>query len=295
MSGSGAPLDVYVRASGVAARCVLREYSGSVGTAIRLLSPRLRPHVAAVYALVRVADEVVDGAAAGAGVSVAGQRGLLDALEADTECALLTGYSTNVVVQAFAATARPAGIGVELTRPFFASMRRDLDPAPLTSDELPGYIHGSTEVAGLMCLRIFLADSAVTESERRELEAGARRLGAAGQKLDFLRDLPVDWAELGRNYFPGIDPDRMTESQKCALIADIAADLSAAADVIPRLPFSCRRAIVAVHGLFEEIAARVAATPAAELVVRGIRVPTAVKLRIAARAALGGRPRAAAG
>ncbi|WP_349627328.1 squalene/phytoene synthase family protein [Leifsonia sp. C5G2] len=291
MSGTRAPLDAYVRASGVAARSVLQEYSGSVGTAIRLLSPRLRPPVAAVCALVRVADEIVDGAAGGAGLTTGDQRVLLDSLEEDTERALLTGYSTNVVVQAFAAAARPVGIGVELTRPFFASMRRDLDPAWLTSDELPGYIHGSTEVAGLMCLRIFLAGSPVPESDRRRLEAGARRLGAAGQKLDFLRDLPVDWAELGRNYLPGVDPDRMTESQKRALLADIAADLSAAAEVIPRLPVSCRRAIVAVHGLFEEIAARVAATPASELVVRRVSVPAAVKLRIAARAALGGRPR----
>ena len=50
------------------------------------------------------------------GLSLADQRELLDALEADTERAMRTGYSANVVVHAFAVTARAVGIGAELTR-----------------------------------------------------------------------------------------------------------------------------------------------------------------------------------
>ncbi|WP_431247694.1 phytoene/squalene synthase family protein [Leifsonia xyli] len=277
-------LTTYTGAAHAGAATIIHAYSTSFGMATRLLGQRIRPQVEDVYALVRVADEIVDGAAAEAGLSVDDQRELLDALEADTERAMRTGYSANVVVHSFAVTARSAGIGVELTRPFFASMRRDLSPVDFTAEELREYVYGSAEVVGLMCLKVFLADSPVPDETRRRLEGGARRLGAAFQKINFLRDLAVDWTELHRSYFPGIDPARLTERQKLALVVDIDCDLGAAADVIPELPDNCRRAITAAHGLFAELSDRIRETPATELLRRRISVPTRVKLAILARA-----------
>jgi phytoene/squalene synthetase len=280
-------LALYTRAAHCGAATIIREYSTSFGMATRLLGAEVRPRVEDVYALVRVADEIVDGAAAQAGLSTADQRELLDALEADTERALRTGYSANVVVHAFATTARAAGISAELTRPFFASMRRDLSPVDFTADELSAYIYGSAEVVGLMCLAVFLADHPVPDASRRRLEAGARRLGAAFQKINFLRDLAVDYAELGRSYFPGIDPARLTERQKLALVVDIDSDLGAAADAIPELPDNCRRAIAAAHGLFAELSDRIRSTPAGELLRRRISVPNRTKVAIVLRASTG--------
>ncbi|MGN7798461.1 phytoene/squalene synthase family protein [Leifsonia sp. 22587] len=277
-------LTTYTGAAHAGAATIIHAYSTSFGMATRLLSQRIRPQVEDVYALVRVADEIVDGAAAEAGLSVDDQRELLDALEADTERAMRTGYSANVVVHSFAVTARASGIGVDLTRPFFASMRRDLSPVDFSADELRDYVYGSAEVIGLMCLKVFLADAPVPDDVRLRLEAGARRLGAAFQKINFLRDLAVDWSELGRSYFPGIDPARLTERQKLALVVDIDCDLGAAADVIPELPGNCRRAITAAHGLFSELSDRIRATPAPELLTRRVSVPTRVKLAILARA-----------
>jgi phytoene/squalene synthetase len=293
-----APTDLatYTGAAHAGAATIIHAYSTSFGMATRLLAPQLRPGVEDVYALVRVADEIVDGAAAEAGLGLDDQRDLLDALEADTERAMRTGYSANLVVHSFAVTARATGIGAELTRPFFASMRRDLSPVDFSADELRAYVYGSAEVIGLMCLKVFLADDPVPAEVQRRLEAGARRLGAAFQKINFLRDLAVDWAELGRSYFPGIDPDRLTERQKLALVVDIDADLVAAADAIPELPAGCRRAITAAHGLFAELADRIRRTPAHELVSRRVSVPATVKLGILARATvapshpLGSRP-----
>ena len=285
--GSDTDLACYGRAAHRSAATIIHEYSTSFGMATRLLSASVRPGVEDVYALVRVADEIVDGAAAEAGLSVAQIREVLDTLEADTEQALRTGYSANVVVHAFARTARAAGFGAELTRPFFDSMRRDLDPVDFSADELSAYVYGSAEVVGLMCLAVFLADSPAPEATRRRLQAGARRLGAAFQKINFLRDLAVDYAQLGRSYFPGIDPAHLTERQKLALVVDIDCDLGAAADVIPELPDNCRRAIVAAHGLFSELSDRIRATPARELLERRIRVPNGVKLAILLRASTG--------
>ena len=86
------------------AAVVIRAYSTSFAWACRLLAEPVRTHVQNVYALVRIADEVVDDPAA---ATEAVHRGhLLTVLEEETYQALRTGYSTNLVVHAFAGTAR---------------------------------------------------------------------------------------------------------------------------------------------------------------------------------------------
>ncbi|WP_166874125.1 phytoene/squalene synthase family protein [Salinibacterium sp. ZJ450] len=276
-------LALYSRAAHDSAARVIGAYSTSFGLATRLLAPSVRPHVENIYALVRVADEIVDGSAEQAGLDVAAQRELLDALEVETERAIRLGYSANLVVHSFAQTARETGIGSDLTAPFFSSMRRDLSPVAFTEQELRDYIYGSAEVVGLMCLRVFLAGETVPAAERHQLEHGARRLGAAFQKINFLRDLADDFGTLGRRYFPDIDPGHFTEEQKLALVADIEQDLAAARAVIPQLPPGCRRAIVAAHALFSVLTGRVRATPASDLLRTRVSVPTAVKLGILLR------------
>jgi phytoene synthase len=196
-------LGTYDAAAMASATTIIGHYSTSFGLAARLLSPGVRDEVRTIYALVRIADEIVDGAASEAGIDVAGQRELLDDLEQETERALARGFSTNLIVHAFATTARRVGIDPALTRPFFASMRRDLDPTPFTAESVAEYIYGSAEVVGLMCLRSFLHDSPRTAEQLAVLEHGARSLGAAFQKVNFLRDLAADRDALGRNYFPG--------------------------------------------------------------------------------------------
>lgn len=283
-------LSLYSRVAHRSSARIIRDYSTSFGMASRLLSGGIRNRVEDIYALVRVADEVVDGAAEQAGLGLDRQRALLDALEAETVAAIDDGYSTNLVVHAFATTARDSGIGVDLTAPFFASMRRDLSPVDFSRQELDEYIYGSAEVVGLMCLKVFLREHQVTDSKRARLEEGARRLGSAFQKINFLRDLAVDWAVLGRNYFPGVDPGRLTEDQKSALVADIQADLDAAGAVIPDLPKDCRRAVKAAHGLFSVLTDRVRSTPASELLATRVRVSTRTKLAVLARSTMPSRP-----
>ena len=277
-------LMLYTRTAQRSSARVIREYSTSFSMATRLLDRRIRPDVENIYGLVRVADEIVDGAAHEAGLGLAAQRELLDAFENETVSALRVGYSANLIVHSFAVTARAVGIGTKLTTPFFASMRRDLSPVGFTDDELREYIYGSAEVIGLMCLKVFLRESSLGNGERQRLEHGAQRLGAAFQKINFLRDLSTDWGGLGRDYLPGIDPENLTEAQKLALLADIDADLLAAAAVIPELPRGCRAAIAAAHGLFSALTERIRAKPAANLLHSRTRVPNATKLGILLRA-----------
>jgi phytoene synthase len=280
-------LGTYDAAALASATTVIGHYSTSFGLAARLLSPGVRDEVRTIYALVRIADEIVDGAASEAGIDLAGQRELLDDLEKETERAMGRGFSTNLVVHAFAQTARRVGIDPALTRPFFASMRRDLDPAPFTAAGVAEYIYGSAEVVGLMCLRSFLRQSPRTPDQMATLEHGARSLGAAFQKVNFLRDLAADRDALGRNYFPGVDLSRLTDQQKDILLDDMDADLLAAERVLPLLPPGSRRAVTAAHRLFARLSAKLRLTPAHDLMSTRVRVPDPEKLMIALSSSLG--------
>jgi phytoene/squalene synthetase len=223
---------------------------------------------------------------------------MLSWLYDDVRHALQTGHSANLVVHAFARTALDCGIEDEIIEPFFASMRMDLERTVHTRESIDRYIYGSAEVVGLMCLRVFLADGDTggaretpTARSRQfdRLAPGARRLGAAFQKLNFLRDLAEDHDVLGRLYLPGVDVDRFSDADRDRILDDVTADLDAAAVVIPELPTSSRRAVRVAHSTFTELGARLRATPAADIRRTRVRVPDPVKLRLAAGALYGGR------
>ena len=283
-------LGLYDRVADETASIVIRRYSTSFGLAARLLSAPVRRHVENIYALVRVADEIVDGPATDAGLSALDAGVVLHELEAETEVAMSRGFSANLVVHAFARTARECGITPDLTRPFFESMRADLTATEHDRESFDRYVYGSAEVVGLMCLRSFLLGQNLTDAQDARLVHGARRLGAAFQKVNFLRDLSADFETLGRSYFPGVRVDSFTESDKLRLLDDIDSDLRESAAVIPLLPSSSRRAVVLAQGLFTELAVRLRATPADNLVRSRVRVPDPVKFRIAASALAGRTP-----
>jgi len=288
--GDGGPrLTLYDEVAEQTASLVIRRYSTSFGMASRLLGAGIRQPVENIYALVRVADEIVDGGAEEAGLDRLAAGRLLNAYEAETERALEEGYSADLVVHAFARTARAAGFGSELTKPFFASMRADLHETVHDEASFADYVFGSAEVVGLMCLKVFLVGHSRSAAELVTLETGARALGAAFQKVNFLRDLAADHDKLGRSYFPGIDVTRLTDDEKTRLLDDIDHDLAQAAATLPLLPRSSRRAVALAHGLFAELSRRIRRTPASVLITTRVRVPDPVKLRVALGATIGGR------
>jgi len=270
------------------ASIVIRRYSTSFGLASRLLGAGVRQHVENIYALVRVADEIVDGSGEQAGLTVLQTGQALNALEAETELAIELGFSANLVVHAFALTAREAGFGAELTRPFFESMRMDLTETEHDQQSFERYVYGSAEVVGLMCLRAFVLNERV--DDEASLERGARALGAAFQKVNFLRDLAADFDALGRSYFPGVRVESFDEQTKVRLLDDIDADLAVSASVLPSLPRSSRRAVALAQSLFADLSRRLRATPAERLRTTRVRVPNPVKARLALGAASGRLP-----
>jgi phytoene synthase len=275
---------VYDAVAEASAALVIGRYSTSFGLACRLLGEPVRVHVRNVYALVRLADEIVDAPRPGA--TVEHRAELLTTLEQDVYAALGHGHSANLVVHAFARSARACGIEPELVTPFFDSMRTDLEQLVHDRASFERYVYGSAEVVGLMCLRVFLAGEPRPEAAYAALAPGARRLGAAFQKLNFLRDLAEDHDGLGRRYLPAIDPLELTDEQRDRLLDEIDADLAVAAAAVRHLPDHSRLAVTVAQALFTELAHRLRHTPAERIRSARVRVPNVVKAKVATRCLL---------
>lgn len=285
-------IDLYTRVAQETASQVIRRYSTSFGLASAILDATTRQHIENIYSLVRLADEIVDGVAYEAGVSVERAGQLLDALEADTEEAMASGYSTNLIVHAFAHTARTVGITPEITRPFFHSMRMDLTDTVHTQESFDLYVYGSAEVVGLMCLEAFLHGHPSTPSDRETMVRGGRALGAAFQKVNFLRDLGADFVALGRSYFPDVTPDTLDQATLNRLLDNIDHDLTLSAEALRLLPKASRRAVALAHALFDDLGRRLRHIPADELIHRRVRVPDFAKAWIGVKVLLGWLPQA---
>lgn len=286
----------YREASEQAAAQIIRSYSTSFSIATRILGERHRTHVRNIYALVRVADELVDGVAAEAQLSPQQQRDSLDALEAETEQAVLSGYSSNPIVQAFASSARLSGIDRSLTAPFFSSMRMDLrtpqDSSPVGAarpDQViafdqaahAAYVFGSAEVVGLMCLRVFMREERRSNAELTALEHGARNLGAAFQNVNFMRDLADDTERLGRSYLS--DRRTIDEDLKARWIRTIRTQLVEAEATLPLLPRDARVGVDCAHRLFSELTDKLETTPIEQLLRQRVRVSNFAKARMLAQ------------
>jgi phytoene/squalene synthetase len=286
-------LELYTLAAERSSNAVIASYSTSFGVATKLLAPEIRQHVRNIYALVRVADEIVDGAAAEARVgggnvepSVA-----LDVLEAEIYKTLRSHFSTNLVVHAFAKTANETGFARGIIEPFFVSMRMDLWPRKHSPESFSKYVYGSAEVVGLMCLHAFIKESDFSLEDYKSITRSARALGAAFQKVNFLRDLSADFEKLGRSYFPDVNPATFNETQKAALLADIRADLKISSQSLKFLPVSSRKAVSAAQMLFTELANRIEKTPAEQMLRARISVPNSTKLFIVLKALIGVVPK----
>ena len=280
--------DAAIRAS----REVIATYSTSFGWATKLLKQPIRTQVQNIYGLVRVADEIVDGAAAGAlGDNRLEATSQLDKLEQETYRAMQLGFSTNLIVHAFAVTARETGIDRKHIEAFYHSMRMDLNKTRYDHKSFSTYVYGSAEVIGLMCLQTFIHDKDFNNQDRETLRLGAQALGAAFQKVNFLRDLAADFEQLGRSYFPLVNVNNFNEETKVALVTDIQNDLAVSAKSIKLIPKSARKAVVAAQLLFTELNDKISQTPAEELLRTRIRVSNPRKLVIILKALLGVSPK----
>ena len=270
-------LSRYDRMADRAAAQVIGHYSTSFSLATRVLDPDTRRDIRNLYAVVRIADEIVDGTTAEANEC---PETALDTYEEQVLHAPRHRFHTDPVLHAWANTYRRCGIRDDHVRAFFSSMRRDTTQTDYSAGDLGAYIYGSAEVIGLMCLDIFLREHDPSEQDRRTMEEGARALGSAFQKVNFLRDLGEDSRELGRAYLGPV----LDEDLKHTLTAEITEELDAARAAIPLLPAAARRGVAAAEALFRDLNERIAATPAEDVASARVSVPNHRKFLLTARA-----------
>ena len=189
-----------------------KRYSTSFSKSIGALGKDIQQAIFSIYGFVRLADEVVD--------SFQGfdQELLFSRIKEQTYQALDEGISTNPILHAFQSVVHQYNIERAHIDQFLSSMERDLTEDEHDQESYESYINGSAEVVGLMCLKVFVRGD---EAAYNELKAPAIRLGAAFQKVNFLRDVQEDYEKLGRSYFPGVDLSRLDAAAKRQIEADI--------------------------------------------------------------------------
>lgn len=177
-------------------RITTRNYSTSFSLGVRMLNRKYRPGIYSIYGFVRYADEIVDT------FFDQDQSTIFDEFKIETFKAIERGFSINPILDSFQHAVRHYQIERELIDAFLLSMEMDLHKKTYDPELLRTYIYGSAEVVGLMCLRVFYYD----EPEKYDqLKGYACKLGAAFQKVNFLRDAHDDFENKGRIYFQDID------------------------------------------------------------------------------------------
>ena len=256
--------------SNESATLITKKYSTSFSIAVRLLAPDIRQAIYNIYGFVRVADEIVD--------SFEGypKKELLNRFEGEYQYAIETGISTNPVINAFQKTVKEYNIEAKLVESFLKSMRADLNKQVYENqEEIDEYIYGSADVVGLMCLKVFVKGD---QEKYLNLKKPAMKLGSAFQKVNFLRDLNEDFENLNRSYFPNINPNKLSETDKKKVLTEIKKDFEEAYVGIVKLPKEAKLAVYVAYKYYSNLLYKIEKTPSAILKEKRIRVSNPKKM-----------------
>ena len=212
----------------------------------------------------RYADEIVDT------LHGPQQEAMFERFKEDTYWALEHGMSSNPILHAFAKTYATYGIDREHVDLFLRSMEWDLDRTTYDREGYDDYIVGSAEVVGLMCLHVFVFGD---REAYEHLLPNARSLGAAFQKVNFLRDLKDDFEDKGRVYFPGVDMRAFNAEAKAQIEREIATDFRHAYEGIIKLPKESRLGVYVAYVYYQRLFQKIAALPTNRILEERVRIP----------------------
>jgi phytoene synthase len=258
-------------------RNTTEKYSTSFSSAIKLLHKDLRQPIFNIYGFVRFADEIVDT------FHEHDKAILLEEFKKDTYLAIERRISLNPILHSFQLTVNQYNISHDLIDAFLYSMELDLSERKYDRNGYEQYIYGSAEVVGLMCLYVF-CDGDTTLYE--QLKPGARSLGAAFQKVNFLRDLKADFEGLERVYFPGCDFRNFTENDKRNIELDIQKDFNDAYTAILQLPMKSRFGVYVAYKYYLSLFNKIKKLQPQRIMQERVRIPDYGKIFIVAKAGL---------
>ena len=160
-------------------------------------------------------------------------------------------------------------------------MEMDLEKKSYDCNGYKEYVYGSAEEVGLMCLYVFCEGN---KTIYEKLEAPARSLGAAFQKVNFLRDIKADYNGLSRVYFPGCDFNNFTDEDKRKIEEDIHNDFREAYQGILRLPLKARFGVYVAYKYYLSLFKKIRKMEPAKVLEKRIRIPSYHKAMIILRA-----------
>ncbi|WP_295767921.1 phytoene/squalene synthase family protein [uncultured Mucilaginibacter sp.] len=258
-------------------KIITTKYSTSFSKGIMAFDRKFRYPIYAIYGFVRYADEIVDT------FHDYDKAKLIASFRVQTFEAIAQQISLNPVLQAFQQVVNRYNIEHELIDAFLRSMEMDLDKKAYDSSTYQTYIYGSAEVVGLMCLHIFCEND---KAMYKQLVPMARSLGAAFQKVNFLRDVKSDFEERGRTYFPFVDFNRFNEEDKRAIEADIEKDFDDAFKGIKQLPRGTRLGVYVAYIYYRQLFKKISRTPANTILQKRIRISDTHKTALYFKAVL---------
>jgi phytoene synthase len=256
-------------------RIVTESYSTSFSSAIRMLHKDLRTPIFNIYGFVRFADEIVDT------FHEYDKSFLLEQFKKETYDAIERKISLNPILNSFQRTVNEYNIDHKLIDAFFNSMEMDLNKTAYDFEGYKEYIYGSAEVVGLMCLYVFCEGK---KDLYDNLKDAARSLGAAFQKVNFLRDIKADFNGLSRVYFPGCDFNNFTEQQKSQIEEDIHNDFRLAYQGITKLPLKARFGVYVAYKYYLSLFKKIKRLEPARVLEERVRIPNYRKAMIIFRA-----------
>ena len=163
--------------------------------ASKLLPARMRPHVAAIYAFARLADDIADEGARPATDRLADLRDWEARLDAAIGDAALAREAHGDVFIALRQTIRECRLPPQLFRDLLSAFRQDVTTTRYeTWDDVLDYCRRSANPVGRLVLRVAGHDAAA-------LDAASDAVCTALQLTNFWQDLEVDWGK-GRLYVP---------------------------------------------------------------------------------------------
>ncbi len=264
-------LELYHKSSFICSRKVTELYSTSFTLGIKALDKKFHNAIYGIYGFVRYADEIVDT------FHDWDKEKLLNKFKQDTFEAIDQKISLNPVLHAFQLTVHKYQIPHELIEAFLRSMEMDLHFSNYKQAHYEEYIYGSAEVVGLMCLKVFCDGD---EKLYRALVPSARSLGAAFQKVNFLRDIRSDYKERGRVYFPDVDFENFCKASKEKIEAEIEIDFEKAFDGILKLPVHARFGVYLAYKYYLKLFQKIRQTEASEIMQARIRVSDKNKIAL---------------
>ena len=262
---------IFDKVSNDCSEITTKAYSTSFSLGIKILDKRLHNPIYGIYGFVRFADEIVDS------FHNYNKKELFKKYKSDTYLGINNKISLNPIINSFQEVVTKFKIDHSLIESFLDSMEMDLEDQNYDENTYKKYILGSAEVVGLMCLTIFVNGD---KNKYNKLKPYAMKLGSAFQKINFLRDINDDYKKLGRTYFPEINIENFTKSDKLKIENEIESEFIEGLKGIRMLPNTSKGGVYLAYKYYYKLFKKIKSIPANKILEKRIRISNSIKFII---------------